>query len=138
MLHRRLADEAMNATCGVLPLTPSPFLFVKWFGEFATLIPLVLVLLRKIKDVVLYYEVTAWWQGKKGEVTKISEASLTKFVPSSRERENWDKLTRGEMQSFTVPTGNEIRAFRRIKGAKGELILLLDTGRRSDYSRDSW
>lgn len=97
-----------------------------------------LLLPRKIKDVVLYYEVTAWWQGKKGEVTKISEANLTKFVPNSRERENWDKLTRGEVQAFTVPTGNELRAFRRTKSSKGELILLLDTGRRSDYSRDSF
>jgi hypothetical protein len=97
-----------------------------------------LLLPRKVKDVVLYYEVTAWWQGNKGEVTKISEANLTKFVPSSRERENWDKLTGGEMQSFTVPAGNEIRAFRKTKSAKGDLILLLDTGRRSDYSRDSF
>jgi hypothetical protein len=45
MLHRRLADEAMNTTRGALPLTPSPFLFVKWFGEFAAIIPVVLILL---------------------------------------------------------------------------------------------
>ena len=45
ILHHRLADDAMNTTRGNWALTPAPFLFVKWFGEFANLIPVVLVLL---------------------------------------------------------------------------------------------
>ena len=93
---------------------------------------------RKVKDVTVYYEFTAWWHGKKDEDKKISEASLAKFVPRQAERLKWEKLVAGETDEFTVPSGNDLRSFRRVILHDQEIILLIDTGRRSDYSRSSF
>lgn len=93
---------------------------------------------RKVKDVNVYYEFTAWWYGREDKDKKISEASLVKFVPRQTERRKWENMVAGEIDSFTVPSGNELRAFRRVVSDGQEIILLIDTGRRSDYSRSSF
>jgi hypothetical protein len=83
-----------------------------------------------VKDVPIYYELTAWWYGS--EEDKISEAKLPKFVPLITEQKNWKKLVADELDSFSVYMGNNIRLFRRLKADKGEVILLIDTSRRFD------
>jgi len=45
ILHHYLADAATNTTRRGPLLTPAPFLLVKWFGDIAGLIPVILVLL---------------------------------------------------------------------------------------------
>lgn len=92
---------------------------------------------RKVKDVQIYYELTAWWYGNKN--TKISEAGrMPEFVPRSSERKKWQKLIASEIDLFAVPSGDDLRVFRRIKNQNGEIILLIDTSRRSDYFRGSF
>lgn len=93
---------------------------------------------RNVKNVTVYYEFTAWWWGTEKEEKKISEASLNKFVPQKSEQKKWDKITSGEIDSFTVPSGNHLRAFHRANKDNQEIILLIDTGRRSDYKRSSF
>jgi hypothetical protein len=101
-------------------------------GQLSVIFP------RKVRGVSVYYEFTAWsnWQSK--EEKKISEASLQKFLPRSGERKKWDELIAGRMDTFCVPHGDNLRMFRRIKRAGGELVLLVDTSRRFDYSRSSF
>ena len=93
---------------------------------------------EEVKGVKVYYELTAWgyWQDK--DEKKISEAHLQKFVPRSGEQRKWNKLAAGQVDSFTVPSGDNLRMFRRIRRAEGELILCVDTSRRFDYSRSSF
>lgn len=93
---------------------------------------------RKVKDVTVYYEFTAWWHGNRDKEKKISEASLNKFVPRKSERRKWEQLVAGEVEDFTVPSGNALRAFRRVISNDQEIVLLIDTGRRSDYKRSSF
>jgi hypothetical protein len=93
---------------------------------------------RKVKGVTVYYEFTAWWHGHEDKEKKISEASLTKFVPRDAERRDWDKLVAGDIDEFTVPSGKALRAFRRVDLHDQEIVLLIDTGRRSDYKRSSF
>lgn len=90
---------------------------------------------RKVKDATVYYEFNSWSQGEKDEDKKISEASLSKFVPRQAERRKWNQLVSGKIQDFTVASGNDLRSFRRIVLHDQEIILLIDTGRRSDYSK---
>jgi len=92
----------------------------------------------EVKGVKVYYELTAWnhWQGKDDK--KISESYLQKFVPRSGEHKKWEKLAAGQADTFTVPSGDNLRMFRRLKRPEGELILLVDTSRRFDYSRSSF
>jgi hypothetical protein len=93
---------------------------------------------RVVKDVTIYYELTAWWYGTKIDETKVWDTSLNKFVVGSSERNLWNQLIAGKISSFVVPSGRELRAFRRVKNNKGELVLLLDTSRRSEYTRGSF
>lgn len=93
----------------------------------------------KVKDIDIYYELTAWWHGGMGEDSiKISEAGLTKFVPYPKERKNYEKLIDGEIESFTETRGGKLRVFKMIESEDGKIILLIDTSRRLDYSRDSF
>jgi hypothetical protein len=89
-----------------------------------------LVFPLKVNDVPIYHELTAWWYGYQGD--KISEAKLPKFIPLRTEKNGWEKLVAGEIDSFSVPMRDNIRVFRRIKTGDGEIILLIDTGRGSD------
>jgi len=91
---------------------------------------------RTLDDVTVYYEFTAWWHGQKEQ--KISQASVTKFVPYRAERSKWAQLVAGEIDSFTVASGDDLRAFRRVVLHSQEVVLLVDTSRRSDYSRGSF
>ncbi len=84
-----------------------------------------------VNNVPVYYELTAWWYGYEGD--KISEAKLPKFIPLRTEQKKWQKLIAGELDSFSVSMGSNIRVFRRVKTDKGEVILLIDTSRRSNY-----
>jgi hypothetical protein len=93
---------------------------------------------RDVKNVTVYYEFTAWWWGSDDEKKKISEASLSKFVPRKSERKKWDKITSGVIDSFTVPSGSHLRSFRKVGKDGQEIVLLIDTGRRSDYKRSSF
>jgi hypothetical protein len=91
----------------------------------------------QVKGIKIYYELTAWWFGKKLKSPKLSDASLPKFVPNETERPKWDKMVDGKIKLFTVPYGTELRTFRRVQGQKSEVILLLDMNRQSQYARDS-
>lgn len=93
---------------------------------------------RDVKGATVYYEFTAWWWGNTDEEKIISEASLNKFVPRKSERKKWEKIKTGDINSFTVPSGNHLRSFRRVTSGEQEIILLIDTGRRSDYNRGSF
>lgn len=101
-------------------------------GQLSVIFP------RKVRGVSVYYELTAWsnWQNK--EEKKISETSLQKFLPRPGERKKWDGLIAGRMDTFCVPHGDNLRMFRRISRNGGELVLLVDTSRRFDYSRGSF
>jgi hypothetical protein len=93
---------------------------------------------QKIKDVDIYYELTSWYYGSKDTSIKISEASLSKFVPTAKERKKFEQMIAGNITGFTVPAGDNLRAFRLVKTDNGKIILLIDTSRRSEYSRGSF
>ena len=93
---------------------------------------------EKVKDVDVYYEFTAWWYGSKDSDKTISEAGLPKFVPSAKERKKYERLIKGEITHFTVPHGGDLRAFRMVQTVNGKMVLLIDTSRRSEYSRGSF
>lgn len=98
-------------------------------GRLSIIFPL------EVKEVTIYYELTAWWrEGNK----KLSEASLTKFIPRKGERGEFKKLTEGIIEKFSVASGEDLRAFMRIESDKEHAVLLIDTSRRSDYSRSSF
>ncbi len=93
---------------------------------------------EKVNDVEMYHEFTAWWYGSQDSDRSISDAGLPKFVPSAEERKQFGQLTAGEITEFTVPCGGNLRAFRTVQTSDGKMILLLDTSRRSEYSRGSF
>lgn len=66
------------------------------------------------------------------------DAGLPKFVPNAKERKTFERLIAGEITEFTVPSGGNLRAFRMVQAPEGKMILLVDTSRRSDYSRGSF
>ena len=83
-------------------------------------------------------EFTAWWYGSKDSDKTISDTGLPKFVPNAEERKKFERLAAGEITEFTVPSGGNLRAFRMVKSPDGKMILLIDTSRRSEYSRGSF
>ncbi len=91
-----------------------------------------------IKDVNVYYELTSWHYGSKDSNKKISDSDLTKFVPTAKERKKFEQMLADNINSFTVPSGDNIRAFGLVKTDSGKIILLIDTSRRSEYSRGSF
>jgi len=93
---------------------------------------------RKVKGATVYYEFTAGWYDEKKDEKKISQASLTKFVPYKSELRKWDRLISGQINSFTGPCENSLRTFRRVTKNEQEVILLIDTARRYDYQRGSF
>jgi hypothetical protein len=97
-----------------------------------------LIFPKKVKNVDIYCELTAWSYGCKQSSDKISDADLTKFVPKAQESKKFAQMISGNIASFSVPNGNDLRTFRLVKTDKGTIILLLDTSRRSDYSRGSF
>lgn len=93
---------------------------------------------EKVNDVEMYHEFTAWWYGSKNSDKTISDAGIPKYVPTSEERKKFDRLITGEITEFTVPSGGNLRVFRMVKTSDGKMILLIDTSRRSEYSRGSF
>lgn len=93
---------------------------------------------EKVNDVEMHREFTAWWSGAKDSDTTISDADLPKFVPNEKERRNFERLAVGDIKEFTVPHGGNLRAFRAVQTPDGKMILLIDTSRRSEYSRGSF
>ena len=93
---------------------------------------------EKVNDVMIYHEFTAWWYGSKDSDKTIADAGLPKFVPSAEERKKFERLAAGEITEFTVPRGGNLRAFRMVQTPDGKMILLIDTSRRSEYSRGSF
>lgn len=96
------------------------------------------IITRPVKDVPIYYEFTAWWFTEKDSDTRLSEARINRFIPRDPERRRWERLTDGQIDHFTVPVRSNLRSFRRIISEEVELIILVDTSRRSDYSRSSF
>ena len=97
-----------------------------------------LIIPRTVQDVPIYYEFTAWWHTARDSETKVSEARINRFVPRDQERRRWEILTDGSIEHFTVPVGGNLRSFRRVVSGEVELIILVDTSRRSDYTRSSF
>lgn len=93
---------------------------------------------EKVNDMEMYREFTAWWYGSKDSDKTISDAGLPKFVPNAKERKQFERLVAGEITEFTVPSGGNLRAFRLVRTPEGKMILLIDTSRRSEYSRGSF
>lgn len=86
--------------------------------------------------VKVYYEITPWFrEGDEKAKKKFSETDLNRFRPSRREKEDFDRMARGQLESFQVPLGgNQLRVFldRTIGGQ--EVVILLDTSRQiGDY-----
>lgn len=101
-------------------------------GRLSIIFPL------EVKGVAIYYELTAWWYKGNKYSAKLSQASLTKFIPKKDERKKFKKLTEGEIEKFSVASGDDLRAFMRIESNGTHAVLLIDTSRRSDYSRSSF
>ncbi len=93
---------------------------------------------ERVKGVDMYHEFTAWSYGSEDSDKTISEAGLPKFVPMAGERKKYERLIKGEITHFTVPHDGNLRAFRMVQTANGKMILLIDTSRRSEYSRGSF
>jgi hypothetical protein len=93
---------------------------------------------RMVGTITVYYELAPWWSGGKDENVNLSESTITKFVPSSEEREDFEKLRNGKISKFVSASGDTVRAFRRVNVNGAHLILLIDTSRRSDYSRSGF
>ncbi len=96
------------------------------------------IIVRSAKDVPVYHEFTAWWFSPTDKERKISEARINRFVPRAQERRRWERLIAGQIEHFTAPAGSNLRSFRRIRSEDVELIILVDTSRRSDYARSSF
>jgi len=92
---------------------------------------------EKVNGVVIYRELNYWWGSNDNDI-KISEAGLPKFVPNSAERKKFERLIAGEITEFTIPHDSNIRAFLMAQTPDGKMILLVDTSRRSEYSRSSF
>jgi hypothetical protein len=92
----------------------------------------------KVKDVNIYYELTAWWYGSKDSNKNISEAELLRFLPDSKEKKKYEQMLNGKIKTFAVPHGTYLRAFRIVETDSGRIILLIDTSRRSRYSSGSF
>ncbi len=93
------------------------------------------IIARPVKDVPVYYEFTAWGVSRGDPEVVWHEARVNRFVPRDHERRRWDKLREGQLEYFTVPVGDNLRSFRRFRDGDADLIILVDTGRRSDYAR---
>lgn len=90
----------------------------------------------KVKDVEIYYELKRWWATN--NYKPISGSDLPKFVPRGPERKDWEQFASGKIDFFSKPRGDNVRLFYRLKKPNGQLIILIDTSRRSDYSRGSF
>jgi hypothetical protein len=87
-----------------------------------------LLIPREIRGVKAFYEFSGWWTGYKEE-EKISSLSLPRFVPTPNEIDDFEALTLGKIDRFSLKNGGEVRSFRRVKTSDGELIILIDTSR---------
>ncbi len=92
-------------------------------GKVSFLIP------KNVLDVKVYYSITPWLRDS-DEKENLSDADLNRFKPSRREKEKFDKLTKGEIDSFDVLVrGDDIRVFLSKKIGNQEIVILLDTSR---------
>lgn len=134
----KLAEEAVQLIQADAKITELEKVREALSGNIQSGERLSIIFPQKVKDVDVYYELTAWWYGSKESDKNISEADLTRFMPSAEERKNYERLINGEIQQFSVPHGDNMRVFRMVKSDKGKMILLIDTSRRSEYSRSSF
>ncbi len=98
-------------------------------GRVSFLVP------RDRAGVKVYYELTPWFQDDKEEEKTFSEADLNRFRPSGREKDDFDRMARGELDSFQVPLkARQLRVFLAREFEGQEIVILLDTSRQlSDY-----
>ena len=89
---------------------------------------------KKLSDVKVYYSITRWisYSDKKG---KLSDAVLDKFKPEWTEKEKFDKLAKGEIDSFEVSDENGgVRVFLSKKIENQEIVIVLESsGFRNHY-----
>lgn len=97
-------------------------------GRISFLVP------RDRAGVKIYHEITPWFR-RKEEDKKFSDADLNQFRPSQREKEDFDRMAKGELASFQVPLrGSQLRVFLAKNFDGQEIVILLDTSRQlSDY-----
>ena len=100
-------------------------------GKVSFLIP------KERAGVKVYYELTPWF-GCNSESEKeecLSDTDLNKFNPTKKEKEKFDQMVNGEINSFKMPTGShDLRVFYSKIVNEQEIIVLLDTSRQlKDY-----
>jgi membrane protein CcdC involved in cytochrome C biogenesis len=101
-------------------------------GKISFLIP------RLKAGTKIYYEITPWLKISEKEKL-INDVDLNLFQPNHREKKDFEKLSKGEIETFTAPAGsNYIRIFltKTINGQ--EVVILLDTSRKIDDYRGSF
>ena len=74
-----------------------------------------LVFPRPVKDIRVYYELTAWCVGKKNDTQGIGHKPYENRRPIALSGTLRASSIAGKVSSFTVPSGNELRAFRRVR-----------------------
>lgn len=96
-----------------------------------------LVYPRLVENVPVYYEFTAWWNGG-SDTAQLSDAPLNKFVPMPQEHAPFDEMRAGKLPAFVSANGQTLRAFRRVDINNSHVVLLIDTSRKSEYSRSRY
>ena len=93
------------------------------------------LLARDVAGVKVYYTLPPWMRSAK-EAKNLYDLDLNTFKPSRREKKKFDKLAKGEIDSFIVPVRDDyLRVFLSKTIGKQEIVILLDTSRKlSDYS----
>jgi len=101
-------------------------------GKVSFLIP------RDIAGVKVYYSITPWLTDSE-EKSNFSDLDLNKFKPHRREKEEFNKLAKGEIDSFKVPVRDDtLRVFLSKKIGNQEIVILLDTSRKLNDYRGSY
>jgi len=90
------------------------------------------------RDFNVFYELSAWSYFKIETEEKLSEASLSRFIPRKHEKNKYEELKDEKITEFVLPDGQHLRAFLLIKRDGKRIILLLDTSRSLDYKRGSY
>jgi hypothetical protein len=94
-----------------------------------------IIIPKERAGVKIYYEITPWLSNS-DKNKKLSDVDLDRFTLSKKEESDFNKLTKGETDSFKISLADhKLRIFYRMILDNQEIILLLDTSRQS--SRES-
>ena len=104
-------------------------------GKMSFLIP------KERAGVKVYYELTPWFgchfESEKEDL--LSDADLNTFSPTKKEREKFDQMVNGKINSFKISSGShDLRVFYSKTVNEQEIIVLFDTSKQLKNYRGSF